>query len=149
MSKLVLYQDEEKEIYLSKEFIDFIDKYYIKKFKLDKASFDLLISGVLRDANSKKLDLKDIQVYANSNVLYLKYGQKLVLLDRFKIFEEAFDLLTEIEDYDIINMEEIKRMIESEGNIYCNFYPEKFFGVGGYLFNINENKEMLITFFSY
>ena len=86
----------------------------------------------MRDANSKKLDLKDIQVYANSNVLYLKYGQKLVLLDRFKIFEEAFDL-----------------MIESEGNIYCNFYPEKFFGVGGYLFNINENKEMLITFFSY
>lgn len=149
MLKLVLYQDDEKEIYLSEEFVDFMDKYYIKKFKLDKTSFDLLISGVLRDANNKKINLKDVQVYANSNVMYLKYGQKLVLLDKFKIFEEAFDLLTEIEDYDMIDTEEIKKMIESEENIYCNFYPEKFFGVGGYLFSINKNKEMLITFFSY
>ena len=35
MQKLVLYQDDEKEIYLSEEFVDFMDKYYIKKFKLD------------------------------------------------------------------------------------------------------------------
>ena len=47
-----------------------------------------------------------------------------MLIDKFQCFDLAFDILTSIEDYDKIDKDEIKDLIEENGDIHFLFFPK-------------------------
>ena len=149
MEDLVIYEDDEQSVVISSILRDFLEYYYVRKFRLEKPHFNALLALVLKDAESNGIKLQDVKILANGTVPIVKYGQGLVLIDKFQCFDLAFDILTSIEDYDKINKDEIKDLIEENGDIHFLFFPKEVFKVRGYMYTLNDNTELIVSFFSY
>ena len=117
MEDLTIYEDDEQTVVISSVLRDFLEYYYVRKFRLEKPQFNALLALVLKDAETNGVNLKDVKILANGTVPIIKYGQGLVLIDKFQCFDLAFDILTSIEDYDKIDKDEIKDLIEENGDI--------------------------------
>lgn len=150
MEDLVIYSDKEKEIFISGEFIDFYENYYIKKIHLTDTQFKVLTTFILVDANTHGIDVKKVHAAANSEIPVLKYGQDLILINDFSYLNKAFDILTSIEDYDIMNTDELSEMFLEDG-IHSYFFknPERTYGVKGALYYLTNDNKLLMAFFSY
>lgn len=149
MEDLTIYEDNEQTVVISSILRDFLEYYYVRKFRLEKPQFNTLLALVLKDAESNGIKLQDVKILANGTVPIIKYGQGLVLIDKFQCFDLAFDILTSIEDYDKIDKDEIKNLIEENNNIHFLFFPKKIFEVCGYMYSLNDNNELIVSFFSY
>ena len=149
MEDLIIYEDNEQTVVISSVLRDFLEYYYVRKFRLEKPQFNALLALVLKDAESKGIKLQDVKILANGTVPIIKYGQGLVLIDKFQCFDLAFDILTSIEDYDKIDKDEIKDLIEENDNIHFLFFPKEVFKVRGYMYTLNNNNELIVNFFSY
>lgn len=149
MEDLTIYEDDEQTVVISSILRDFLEYYYVRKFKLEKPQFNALLALVLKDAETNGVNLKDVKILANGTVPIIKYGQGLVLIDKFQCFDLAFDILTSIEDYDKIDKDEIKDLIEENGDIHFLFFPKAVFKVRGYMYTLNDDNELIVSFFSY
>ena len=45
--------------------------------------------------------------------------------------------------------DEIKDLIEENDNIHFLFFPKEVFKVRGYMYTLNNNNELIVSFFSY
>ena len=149
MEDLTIYEDDEQTVVISSILRDFLEYYYVRKFRLEKPQFNDLLALVLKDAESNGIKLQDVKILANGTVPIVKYGQELVLIDKFQCFDLAFDILTSIEDYDKIDKDEIKDLIEENDDIHFLFFPKEVFKVRGYMYTLNDNNELIVSFFSY
>nr|UVX87517.1 MAG: hypothetical protein [Bacteriophage sp.] len=149
MEDLIIYEDDEQTVVISSILRDFLEYYYVRKFRLEKPQFNALLALVLKDAESNGIKLQDVKILANGTVPIVKYGQGLVLIDKFQCFDLAFDILTSIEDYDKIDKDEIKDLIEENSDIHFLFFPKEVFKVRGYMYTLNDNNELIVSFFSY
>lgn len=149
MEDLVIYEDDEQTVVISSILRDFLEYYYVRKFRLEKPQFNALLALVLKDAETNGIKLQDVKILANGTVPIVKYGQGLVLIDKFQCFDLAFDILTSIEDYDKIDKDEIKDLIEENGDIHFLFFPKEVFKVRGYMYTLNDDNELIVSFFSY
>lgn len=149
MEDLTIYEDDEQTVVISSILRDFLEYYYVRKFKLEKPQFNALLALVLKDAETNGVNLKDVKILANGTVPIIKYGQGLALIDKFQCFDLAFDILTSIEDYDKIDKDEIKYLIEENGDIHFLFFPKAVFKVRGYMYTLNDDNELIVSFFSY
>lgn len=153
MEDKIIYQDKEQIVSLSGEFLDFMDTYYVQKVILSKRNFNFLLKLVLRNAEQNGVILKDIQVKVSSKAIKFKPYQAVCLTEQFLPLTEAFDLLTSIEDYSIIDKNEIVHEIEElytedDTNVGCFIFPTPLFQVDGYVWCQYEDK-LLVVFFAF
>lgn len=147
MKDFVIYRDENKEITILRCFHEFIKKSFLKNIQLTQVHFKTLLRYAISRLDPSFVIGK--RVVSCSKVPVIRKGTTLFMVDEFKDFDYAYEILAE----QSIELADKKKMIQDYYNsmnikFYVDFFDRKLYKTTGAL-SLSTEKELLIAFFNY